>query len=148
MTKRKPGVQRGSASIEFSLVFILYFLVFYGMVGYTLPLLLSASYQEIASESLREAVTLHFASENEGDIDIPARVQTLVQRSWVPNRWLETCDGYNNGYLKQQETIWRVCLRYSSPESIIPTFSIFDWQVPALPHEIRGEAEIMLKQSP
>lgn len=139
--------ERGAASIEFTMVFIIFFLLFYGLVGYTLPLLLSASYQEIASEGLREAVDLYFiANQSNGstEINIPSYVQQLIERSWIPAEWQETCPGYTEGYLDRQDGIWRVCLRYSDPESIIPPFRIFGWNIPALPDELRGEAVIRI----
>ncbi|WP_297189364.1 TadE family protein [uncultured Porticoccus sp.] len=135
---------RGSATIEFILVFIIIFLLFYGMVGYTLPILLSATYQEIASEGLREAVDLHFVAEHDSEIDIPGYVRQLVEHSWIPSNWVETCSGFNESFLNRQEGIWRVCLRHSNPESIIPPLRFFDWQIPTLPNEIRGEAVIRI----
>jgi hypothetical protein len=138
---------RGAASIEFTMVFIIFFLLFYGLVGYTLPILLSSSYQEIASEGLREAVDLYFVpAEGNGaeEINIPGYVQQLVERSWLPSEWQETCPGYAEGFLDRQDGVWRVCLRYSDPESIIPPFRIFGWSIPALPDEIRGEAVIRI----
>lgn len=44
--------QRGVASIEFAFVFIIIFALFYGMIGYFIPLLLSATYQGLSSEVL------------------------------------------------------------------------------------------------
>lgn len=135
---------RGSAAIEFILVFIVIFLLFYGMVGYTLPILLSTTYQEIASESLREAVDLHFVADHDSEIDIPDYVRQLVEYSWIPSKWVETCPGFNESFLNRHDGIWRVCLRHSHPESIIPPLRFFDWQIPTLPSEIRGEAVIRI----
>ena len=132
---------RGGVTIEFTLVFIIFFMLFYSLVGYTLPLLLSASYQEVASDGLREAVDLHYVvAANSTEIDIPGRVNQLVARSWIPDKWRETCSGYGEGFLDRQDGIWRVCIRYSQVKSLLPPFTIFGWQVPALPDEIRGEA--------
>ncbi|NAT17140.1 pilus assembly protein TadE, partial [Pseudomonas syringae pv. actinidifoliorum] len=35
-----PGKQQGAAAIEFAAVFVVFFAVFYGMVSYSLPLLM------------------------------------------------------------------------------------------------------------
>ncbi|WP_416638718.1 TadE family protein [Pseudomonas sp. OHS18] len=48
--------QRGAAAVEFSIAFIIFFLILYGLVGYSIPFLLSATYQELATEALRDAI--------------------------------------------------------------------------------------------
>lgn len=142
LRKFSAAAMRGSASIEFCLVFILLFMVFYGAAGYTMPLLLSASYQEIAAKSLREAVRLQ--AESLDDAGLQQSVRDVVDRSWPANTWAEPCAGYGEDFLLIAEEQWKVCLR-TNPESIIPVFTLFNWQVPALPDDIRAEAAIRLR---
>ena len=139
-----PKRQRGAVAIEFSLAFIIFFLVFYGLVGYSLPFLLSATYQELATEALRDAI-------NTPNTRAPTAEQLLIQRqrveqtvhnSWLPAAWAQPCSGYD-GYLKTG-AVWSVCVRHGNPESIIPPISLLGWKVPQLPDEIRGEAQIRL----
>lgn len=136
------SAMHGSASIEFCLVFILLFMIFYGAAGYTMPLLLSANYQELAAKSLREAVRLQVESST--DADLQASVRAVVERSWPANAWAEPCTGYGENFLLITEEQWQVCLR-TNPERIIPAFTLFDWQIPALPDDIRAEAAIRLR---
>ncbi|MFA5496287.1 MAG: hypothetical protein WC247_16095 [Porticoccaceae bacterium] len=137
-----PRKARGAAAIEFSLVFILLFVVFYGIAGYTVPLLLGISYEELAAEALREAVRVRHLST---DADPLAEVQAIISDSWLPAAWAQPCADYPDGYLKIAGDVWSLCLGHGNPESIIPPFTLFDWQVPRLPDEIRGEASIRLQ---
>jgi len=136
--------QRGAAAVEFSIAFIIFFLILYGLVGYSIPFLLSATYQELATEALRDAI-------RSPDTRAPTpeqlalheqRVQQSVRNSWLPQAWAQTCEGYD-GFLKTG-AVWSVCVRHGNPENIMPPFSIFGWKVPQLPEEIRGEAKVRL----
>jgi len=136
--------QRGAVAVEFSIAFIIFFLIFYGLVGYSIPFLLSATYQELATEALRDAI-------HSPDTRAPTpeqlvlhqqRVLQTMRNSWLPQAWTRTCTGYD-GFLKTG-AVWSVCVRHDNPESIMPPFSIFGWKVPQLPSEIRGEAKIRL----
>ena len=52
----KPGLPRkekGAAAIEFALVFVVFFAVFYGVVSYSLPLLLMQSFNHSTAEAVR-----------------------------------------------------------------------------------------------
>jgi len=143
MQQRTAGTkQRGVASIEFAFVFILVFMLFYGMAGYFVPLLLAASYQEIAGEAAREAILHNY------DADGAARRSQLasdvVADSWLPDVWTHSCEGYPAGhYLKETSAELSACIRHAQPSSIIPQIPLFGWRFPALPQEIKGEATIL-----
>ncbi|MFC5696988.1 TadE/TadG family type IV pilus assembly protein [Pseudomonas sp. GCM10022186] len=51
--------QKGAAAIEFSLVFMLFFAIFYGGVSYCLPLLMLQSFNEASAEAVRRAVAVN-----------------------------------------------------------------------------------------
>jgi hypothetical protein len=139
----KVKTARGAVAIEFSLVFVLLFMLFYGIAGYFVPLLLGASYQQVAGDALREAVAMHFRPGE--PIDLQAHVRQHIHRSSIPESWLHTCPGYpDNGFLRMDGAQWQVCLRHAEPASLIPPFRIFGWQVPQLPDDIRGEAAMRL----
>lgn len=132
--------QRGVASIEFAFMFVLVFMLFYGMVGYFVPLLLAASYQEIAGEAVREAVLHNYARDGEalrGDL-----ATAVVDDSWLPDDWKQSCDGYDS-YLNESAAELSACVRHAAPSSIIPQIVFFDWRFPVLPEEIKGEATIL-----
>ena len=50
--------QKGAAAIEFALVFVVFFAVFYGIVSYSLPLLLMQSFHHSTAEAVRRSVAL------------------------------------------------------------------------------------------
>ncbi len=147
MIQRTPGrstqAQRGAAAIEFAAFFLIFFLLFYAMVGYSLPLLLSASYQEIAATALRDAL----ATQEQGTADAPDPQRALdsIQRSWLPADWAQPCEGYDSAYLKVNSGLWSVCLAHNNPAALFPAFSVFGMRIPALPDSIRGEASIQLR---
>src|SRR5690554_740761 len=118
MQQRTAGTkQQGAASIEFAFMFVLVFMVFYGMVGYFVPLLLAASYQEIAGEAVREAVLHNYARGGETlRSDLAADV---VNDSWLPADWKQSCDGYT-GYLQESHAELSACIRHAAPSTIIP----------------------------
>ena len=49
MKSSLPRKQKGAAAIEFALVFVIFFAVFYGMLSYSLPLLLMQSFHQAAA---------------------------------------------------------------------------------------------------
>src|SRR5690606_23334879 len=98
---------------------------------YSLPLLLKATYEEIAAQGLQEAIELEFGGD--GNIDA-----IMMSRNWLPNHWRQPC--YASGFLhRHPDNSISVCLRHSDPESIIPVINLFGLKIPSLPNEIRGE---------
>ena len=142
--KRETGKarQRGVASIEFAFVFIIVFAVFYGMIGYFIPLLLSATYQELSSEALRQAISLRYSSLDSGEIQLEAK--RVIDESWLPVAWANTCKNYSSGYLKIDGDTWSVCVSHNDPSSILTPISLFGVDLLPLPAEIRGEAAVLL----
>ncbi len=126
-------------------MFVLVFMIFYGMVGYFVPLLLAASYQEIAGEAAREAVLHNY---DEGGAELRSQLAgNVVIGSWLPDAWANNCSDYPAGkYLKETPAELSACIRHAQPSSIIPQISLFGWRFPVLPAEIKGEATI-LRQS-
>lgn len=52
----RPGLQRGAVAIEFALVFVLFFMVMYGIVAYGMVFAVQHSLTQAASEGARAAV--------------------------------------------------------------------------------------------
>ncbi len=137
MKKGLSKKQGGAASIEFAAVFVLLFLLFYTLVGYSIPLLLGASYQEVAADALREALRHPSSQTAEQD------VARIIDDSWLPQGWVSVCEDYPETYLNVVGNTWSVCLRHDQPAAIMPALSILGWRIPSLPAEIRGEASIL-----
>lgn len=79
--------QKGAVAIEFAAVFIIFFAVFYGMISYSVPLLLNQSFNAATAEAVRRAVSVDPNSTGSG---YGAAVQnmaltTLSQKlQWIP----------------------------------------------------------------
>ncbi|UVM49803.1 MULTISPECIES: TadE/TadG family type IV pilus assembly protein [unclassified Pseudomonas] len=80
-----PRKQKGAVAIEFALVFIIFFAVFYGLVSYSLPLLLMQSFHQSTAEAVRRSVALDPSTAN---YDIAVRniatTELTRQLAWIP----------------------------------------------------------------
>ena len=82
-----PKKQKGAAAIEFSLVFGIFFAVFYGLVSYSLPLLLMQSFNQAAAEGVRQAMSIDpVAAGTAYPTQVTQRAKDTVaaQLSWIP----------------------------------------------------------------
>ena len=132
--------QKGVASIEFVIVFVIFFMLFYGMLSLAFPLLLSATYEELSAEALREAITVR--SRKTDNQKIESSVNLVIKGSWLPKQWAQYCDGYSSSFIKTNDPIWSVCISHNNPSSILPKISLLGFDIVNLPSEIHGEAII------
>ncbi|WOE80310.1 TadE/TadG family type IV pilus assembly protein [Pseudomonas protegens] len=84
----KPGLprkQKGAVAIEFAAVFVIFFAVFYGLVSYSLPLLLMQSFNQATAEAVRRAVAVDPNTANYATT-VQDLANTVVQNqtSWIP----------------------------------------------------------------
>lgn len=82
-----PRKQKGAAAIEFALVFGIFFAVFYGLVSYSLPLLLMQSFNQAAAEGVRQAMSIDpVAAGTAYPTQVTQRAKDTVaaQLSWIP----------------------------------------------------------------
>ena len=145
-----PNKQRGLVSLEFAFMFVIIFMLFYGLIGYTIPLLLGATYQQLAADGLREAVRSSGiysldTNDNEVFVGYQKSVQEVVEESWLPEKWAIYCENYGEHYLKVNDNLWSVCISNPEVKKILPVFRIFSWEVPKLPDEIKGEAKLRIR---
>ena len=79
--------QKGAAAIEFALVFGIFFAVFYGLISYSLPLLMLQSFNQAAAEGVRQAMSVDPIAAGTA---YPTQVTTLAkttaknQLKWIP----------------------------------------------------------------
>lgn len=77
--------QTGAVAIEFALVFIIFFAVFYGLVSYSLPLVMMQSFNQATSEAVRRSVAVDPNTPNYSTVVINTANATLSQQlSWIP----------------------------------------------------------------
>ncbi|WP_027617637.1 TadE/TadG family type IV pilus assembly protein [Pseudomonas sp. Pse1] len=86
MRRHLPRKQKGAVAIEFALVFSIFFAVFYGIVSYSIPLLLMQSFNEATAEAVRRSVALDPNTNNYPTALVALANSVLQQQlSWVPN---------------------------------------------------------------
>lgn len=80
--------QKGAAALEFVAVFMIFFSVFYGLVSYTLPMLMLQSFNQASSEAVRRCVALDPTSATyANDVQVLGRQVIRDQLAWMPLRW-------------------------------------------------------------
>ncbi|MCD7041322.1 MULTISPECIES: TadE/TadG family type IV pilus assembly protein [Pseudomonas fluorescens group] len=82
-----PRKQKGAAAIEFALVFGIFFAVFYGLISYTLPLLLMQSFNQAALEAVRQAMAVDpvaAADTYPTKVTERAKDTVMTQLDWIP----------------------------------------------------------------
>ncbi|MDI2593591.1 pilus assembly protein [Pseudomonas sp. N3-W] len=80
-----PKSQKGAVAIEFALVFVIFFAVFYGLVSYSVPLVLMQSFNEATSEAVRRSVAVDPTTPSYASVLVSTANATLTQQlSWVP----------------------------------------------------------------
>ncbi|MBZ5487037.1 hypothetical protein HW452_05805 [Halomonas aquamarina] len=120
--------------------FIILLMLFYGMAGFTMPLLMSASYQQLASDTLRAGLAWqHY--QHASDRDVERYVAGLIDEAWMPPAWATPCaDRTHFLTIDSQTGLWQVCLRHPSPSTILPPIRLLGWEFPPLPDQIVGSA--------
>jgi Flp pilus assembly protein TadG len=77
--------QKGAVAIEFALVFVIFFAVFYGLVSYSLPFVMMQSFNEATSEAIRRSVAVDPTIPNYSTVVVSTANAALTQQlSWVP----------------------------------------------------------------
>jgi Flp pilus assembly protein TadG len=78
--------QKGAVAIEFALVFVIFFAVFYGLVSYSLPFVMMQSFNQATSEAVRRSVAVDPTTANYPTVLVNTANATLTQQlSWVPS---------------------------------------------------------------
>ena len=85
MRKGPPRKQKGAAALEFAMVFMIFFAVFYGLVSYSLPLLLLQSFNQATAEGVRRSVALDPTTPGYSSAVTARAVATAqAQLQWLP----------------------------------------------------------------
>lgn len=98
-----PSRQRGAAAIEFGLLFLLFFAVFYALVSYALPMLMMQAFHHAAMAGARAAVavgreTFADATDYVDNGVVPAVRNTVGGRlTWLPAPAQDVVLGAGNG---------------------------------------------------
>lgn len=160
--------QQGAVAIEFAVLFMVFFAVLYAIIAYSIPLLLTLTFNHLSAEATRESIKVDPAIGSSAYAQAVSKVvQDTVEHSWLPESWRgsDRCDpptdtglqwapleGSTYAFLATERlgTVERmqlhVCLqREYSPDgdpktngAIIPTLPLFGG-IPSLPKDENGD---------
>ncbi|OLU31668.1 TadE family protein [Pseudomonas sp. PA27(2017)] len=85
---KRPGKssQLGAVAIEFAMLFAVFFVVVYGIIAYSIPMLLLLTFKQVSADAAR--ATLQVDPGNAAYTQLISReVTAVVQRSWLPESW-------------------------------------------------------------
>lgn len=138
-----PQKQKGAAAIEFALVFVIFFAVLYGVLSYSLPLLLLQSFNNATAEAVRRSVAvdpmLATAAYKEKVEDEANKVLT-DKLTWVPpalSKFISKTAKYDAGVLTVT-----VSLSATDLNTILPVLKLGSITVPSLPDQLVSKSEI------
>ncbi|KAE9653419.1 pilus assembly protein [Pseudomonas sp. PB105] len=142
-----PRTQKGAAAIEFALVFGIFFAVFYGLISYSLPLLLMQSFNQAAAEAVRQAMAVDpVAAGTAYGTQVTQRAKDTVvsQLSWIPASF-----NFQSSYISSTYvgTTLTVAISYPTTNlySVFPALVIPGvGTVPSLPASLYARSSLQL----
>ena len=144
MKTRLPKKQKGAAAIEFALVFVIFFAVLYGVVSYSLPLLLVQSFNNATAEAVRRsmAVDPDPAASYKDKVETLAKSVLKEKLTWVP---AAVRDNLNlTATLNGKVLTASVTLPATALTSIMPVLKLGIITVPNLPTNLKAESSAQL----
>lgn len=138
--------QSGVAAIEFAIVFPVFFLVLYALIGYAFVFLIQSGLQNLASETARQVATISTTPVEEGNDTreerLESRVSSLIETSWLSrfDATLLESDRCPGAPSPSAERIV-VCLGAEYP---LPTLNLFGLHIPGTPEVLTTHASIFL----
>ena len=145
MKTRLPKKQKGAAAIEFALVFVIFFAVLYGVVSYSLPLLLVQSFNNATAEAVRRSMAVDPTAANYGSL-VEALAKSVLNEklTWVPTAVkgsLVPAATYNP---TTKVLTASVSLPATALTSIMPVLKLGVITVPDLPANLKAESSAQL----
>jgi hypothetical protein len=141
-----PHTQKGAAAIEFALVFVVFFAVFYGLVSYSLPLLLMQSFNNATAEAVRQSVAISPGTASyQTVVPAQARLALSYQLAWIPPAF--AFDVASDADVVFDGKLLRVRIRYpkSKLTQVLPVLTLPGiGDVPNLPTYLTAEASLQL----
>lgn len=78
--------QQGAVAIEFAMLFGVFFVVVYGIIAYSIPMLLMLTFKQVTADAAR--ATLQVDPGNAAYTQLLSReITKAVERSWLPDSW-------------------------------------------------------------
>lgn len=140
-----PRKQHGAAAIEFALVFVIFFAVFYGLVTYSVPLLMMQSFNNATAEAVRQSVAI-----NPGISGYNAKVISTANAAITSQlAWLPPAFGYSPSYTSVSFNGKVLQVRIDYPKSkltqVLPVLTLPGiGELPNLPSTLSSVASLQL----
>lgn len=140
--------QKGAAAIEFAAVFVIFFAVFYGLVSYSLPLLMMQSFNAATSEAVRRSVALSPTIANYQSLVQSQATSVLVsQLGWMPAAL--AFDPVSDSKVTYTPATGMLTVRIDYPKSkinqVLPSLTLpIIGEVPQLPTLLSAQASLKL----
>ncbi|MDR3565740.1 MAG: TadE/TadG family type IV pilus assembly protein, partial [Negativicutes bacterium] len=143
-----PKKQKGAAAIEFALVFVIFFATFYGVVSYSLPLLMMQSFNEASAEAARRSVALDpnaFANTAAYQTQVTTTAKQAVSDQlavWMPKA-LNFNISYVTATINPTTNVLTVAINYPKAgiANVIPFLTLPGiGQVPSLPDNLSAQS--------
>lgn len=143
--------QAGVAAIEFALLFVLFFGIFYALVSYAVTMLLQQSFTHAAAEGARAAVAvdpLIYPNSTDFSSAVETRVKSTIDEAlaWLPAKAKAEVTGENVeiNWSGSTMTVLVVYKGYAT-DPMMPVLRLpFIGDVPSLPTDLAGSATITL----
>lgn len=142
-----PRKQKGAAAIEFALVFGIFFAVFYGLISYSLPLLLMQSFNQAAAEAVRQSMAVdpiaagtNYATQ----VTDRAKATVITQLNWIPPSFQFSSDYISATYVGTPLTL-TVTITYPTSKlySVFPALVVPGvGTVPNLPTNLTARSSL------
>lgn len=139
-----PRKQKGAVAIEFALVFVIFFAVLYGIISYSLPLLLMQSFNESTAEAVRRGVAVDPTVTGYKQVVEQRATDVLTQQlSWIPASLKfsvasDTSAVYANGILTVRIDYPSSKLNQVLPSLVLPGIG----PVPNLPTTLSAQSSL------
>jgi len=153
MTIGIPNKQKGAAAIEFGLVFVIFFMVLYGVLSYSLPLLLMQSFNHSATEAARRSVAVDPVAAK-SDLEYKAAVQNAAQDvlteqlKWVPTALSDEIVKEAEYSLDTRVLTVRVSVPAVALATILPVLKLGTITVPDLPESLEAVSTLQMQPLP
>ncbi len=132
--------------MEFALVFVMFFAIFYGLVTYSLPLLMVQSFNAATTEAVRQSVAISPTVTGYSDaVKSQAQTALIKQLTWLPsalnfNVTSDATIAFNGKLLTVSINYPTSKLTQVMPLLILPGIGT----VPSLPPTLNAQASLQL----
>lgn len=151
-------VQKGAATIEMSLVFVLLFAMVWAIISYTLPLILLQNMQQAVAAATRIAALVPVnAPDQQAQVRAAVIAELQNQMNWLPARWVQPLDLSSNQNIsfstqagcptERPACLMTVRLRYMNyaAQPIVPGITLPGLgTIPQLPVDLQAQTQTML----